>query len=417
MAEQIVQVTPDEVQVGSNIRLNLKKIGIDSLMENILEVGGVHTPIVVDAKVNGKYPLVFGARRVAAVDRLNKEQSAGLTLPAIVRPTAGELDRLKHQLSENLQRESLSPMDMATAIDQLIKAGVSKGDIRKVFSSPRGAKLKNEPASNAKINMIHSFLTLPKPVQAKVHEGLIGVATAYELTKVDKDKQEAVLTAAEEERLKQMKREDAEEDRFLGAEKKAADLSAKAQAEQLLKEAVALDVEELKGQFTEKQKALGEAFMATTEAEDKKAAAEHYKAAEADFKGIEAALKKKTIELKKLSGEHKKSEGTAEKLRERITAAKMAKGAKSAKEGKVQPEDVKTALRVVTGDAKPIALKLVDIKALVKELASPGSFVTVQKIGKLLESAFDGILTTKELAKQIAYLVGDAKAPVVPKAK
>src|SRR5207249_5746573 len=56
-----------------------------------------------------------------SVEKLNKEQGAGLTVPAIVRPLADDTLRLKHQLTENMDRENQSPMDQAVAIDKLLK--------------------------------------------------------------------------------------------------------------------------------------------------------------------------------------------------------------------------------------------------------------------------------------------------------
>lgn len=78
-----------------------------------------------------------------------------------------------------------SPIDEALEIRRLIQQGVSKMEIRKMFARPGGRKgFKSMPVSNSFINMRLSFLDLPKAIQEKIHDGRLGVAAAYELTKV-----------------------------------------------------------------------------------------------------------------------------------------------------------------------------------------------------------------------------------------
>ena len=217
MAKQVVeglqQLDPGVILADENSRFGLKRLRLDTLVQSSLEMGGVNTPVEVeplDTPVDGKqYRLTAGFYRHAAVSELNDKQAAGLTLPAIVKPIGDAGLRLRRQLAENMERENQSPMDKAIAIKKLVDLSVPKVEIRKIFSTPGGRKgLVLQPASNAFINMTLSFLDLPKAVQEKIHDGRVGVAAAYELTKVHPEKRAAVLERAEQERIKTIEAED-----------------------------------------------------------------------------------------------------------------------------------------------------------------------------------------------------------------
>lgn len=244
LKEDPIRLDPAVIMLGDNVRYGLKKPRIARLKEEIVDAGGVRMPIEVlpltdeeKAANPGKlFKTLTGNYRTVSVQELNEKDKLGLDIPAIIRRVDNVITRLKMQVAENMEREDMSTMDCAVAIDEAFKAGVSRADIRKMF--PRqtaGNKL--EEASNAWVNMVWRFLEFPKKIQNMIHDGKIGVAGAYEMYKkpkkdaTDKEKIEiwnAIATKLEESWTKEKQAEETEEEKFLTAEKKAAEREAKA---------------------------------------------------------------------------------------------------------------------------------------------------------------------------------------------
>src|SRR5262245_59502204 len=172
----VLHLDPSEILADDNIRFSLRDGDVERMKASIIERGGVQEPVSVerlDQKQNGHaYRLLKGFIRHAAVTSLNAE-SAGLTLPALVRTTADATDRLKTQVAENVARASMSPMDTALTIKRRVDSGVSRIDIRQLFAragTKKGAKV--SPVSNAWLNIHLNMLELPKAIQKDIHIGL-----------------------------------------------------------------------------------------------------------------------------------------------------------------------------------------------------------------------------------------------------
>ena len=109
-----VQLLPvDLIHPGSyQARKRFDTGALDELANSIAE-SGVVQPVVVRSRKGG-YELLAGERRWRAA------QLAGLhDIPAIVRDDLDEREALVLGLIENLQRESLSPMETARGLRQL----------------------------------------------------------------------------------------------------------------------------------------------------------------------------------------------------------------------------------------------------------------------------------------------------------
>ena len=206
VAKGQIELDPSVILADDNTRYSLKDTRIHALAASIKATGGVMVPVEVEPltpAVNGqKYRLTTGYYRHAAVSLLNKDEGAGLTLPAIIQD-CGPYRRMKRQLAENMERENQSPMDQAIAIKKLLDAGVPKIEVRELFQH-RGHKGKMQPASNSFINISLSFLDLPKDIQREIHSGTVGVADAYRLTKLTPDKQKEVIEEAKAQREKEV---------------------------------------------------------------------------------------------------------------------------------------------------------------------------------------------------------------------
>src|SRR3990167_6885181 len=355
-AEKIVNLDPAAILADGNIRFGLLPHRIDSMAESIIERGGIMQPVEVvklDKPSNGHtHRLRVGFYRHAGALKLNTEQKAGVFVPAIVREDSDDKDRIAHQLTENNERENMSPMDVATAIERMQAAGYDKVAIRAAFKRPGGRKgLKLQPASPSFINIHLSFLTLPKSVQTKIHDGRVGVATAMQLVKVPAEQREAILAKAEETRLKAIDREEREE-----------------------KKAYAEAIGAAKTDVRAADKALGDA----TRAQDKARRA-----------------------LEVVQGKPK-AETPADEPK-----ATKAKPKAPAKAPKVSPADVqKAAKEAGVQTAKPAPLTIADARKAAAELAA-SKFPKVKAIGSVIAKLLSGELTPKMAETDLTVLTGE----------
>lgn len=116
----------DDIVSAGNIRHDLGDI--DELANSILSVGLLEPPVVSDQmSIDGKYTLLAGHRRVAALRKL-KWSDVDVVIRHI--PGAdGDIARLIVQLVENLQRRDLEPIEEARGYAQLRAMGVKQADI------------------------------------------------------------------------------------------------------------------------------------------------------------------------------------------------------------------------------------------------------------------------------------------------
>lgn len=431
--ETLVQLDPTKVLAEDNVRFGLKSIKVDNLGEDILEQGGVLQPVEVVAlkpAVNGfTHRLTSGFYRHAAVLKLNAEQNAGLTLPAIVRET-NEAERLRHQISENVKRESMSLMDEAVAMDKLIKSGSTPAEVRRIFSRPGGRKgIAIQPLSNAMLNIMLRFLELPKAIQDKIHDGRIGVAAAYEIGKVPPDKRAAVLARAEADRIAQIDREESDEKKYLAAESKLA----KAQADEAeatgkvaeAKAAIEAAAARVKEKELELKKVQKEPYLELDKA-GQKAMMERINAAIADVKAAEKLDKDAKNALAKILKVANAAAESAEKQKETLESARKAvksnKKATNRTDAAVGPQDVKKAAKAEGVDTGLVALSLSDIRESTKDVMKQTDYPKVATVAKLFKEMMDGKWTPKELAGELAFLTGEralavARPAAVPAAK
>jgi len=430
-AEKLVQLDPTKVQADDNIRFALLPHRVDAMAESILARGGIQSPVEVEKlaePVNGfTHRLTAGFYRHAAALKLNTEQQAGITLPAIVRQPVDALDRLNRQISENKDRENLSPMDEAVAIKRLFDAGVSRADVRKLFSRPGGRKgLAMQPASNAHINMVLSFLDLPESVQAKIHDGRVGVAAAYELTKAAPEQREAILARAEDMRQKQLAREERADELEAKREEMAAARTGRVNAAKAAMEAAIAEHEAAQAAQKEAYAAKKEVSTIGREEErigkaqgldSPKPFTEWTPEEKEAFAGKVTAAKKAAHEADKRLSKATKERDKAERAYKAVAepAVKEAEptppAAKPAAKGKaksaVSQTDIKKAA-AETGAGKPVALNAADARAAAAELAK-SRFAKVKAIGQVFAKLLAGELTPKAAETDLGVITGERK--------
>jgi hypothetical protein len=422
--EKLLNLTPDQILISDNIRFGLKPYRLERLKEEIQRDGRINTPIEVQPldKETGKYLLTAGEYRVTAVSELNK-MGAGMTIPARIIPVENALQRKLRQISENSERENLSPIERAMAMRQLEALGASKMDIRKTFAAPGGRKgLKVQPASNSHINNSLAMLDFPKDIQRKIHDGLIGSAAAYELSKLPKDKWQDVLDRIEAERIKTLDREDKEEETLLKTMREAEEQQAEAAKAAAELTAVQTAAEATAAALVASKKALTDAFTATQAAkvkEEKDAAEKAFKEAKAAAKEAETANSQAAKDLAKLEDKRKALAEKAEAARKRIEDARAAKGAKApAPEAKVSQSAVRKAAKAEGVAPKLVALNSGEKTEAIKTLVYSGKPKT-KVIGEAILACFEGKLTDGQMLMAVSKVLEEESTgrPVAPPKK
>ncbi len=135
---------------------------------------GVVSPVVLRSRGAGVFELLAGERRWRAA------QLAGLhEIPAIVRDDLSESEALVVGLIENLQRESLTPMETAAGLKQL-------GEMFGLTHEQMGDRIGK---SREYVTNHLRLLNLAPPVQALVNEGHLSMGHAKVLAGLPLDQQ------------------------------------------------------------------------------------------------------------------------------------------------------------------------------------------------------------------------------------
>lgn len=104
-------------------RKTFSEASLKELADSIKE-RGVKTPISVRETDDGRYTINYGARRFRASQLVGKDE-----IPAFIDNDYMPLD----QIIENIQRENLSPLEIANFIDKLVKSGSEKQKVAKLL--------------------------------------------------------------------------------------------------------------------------------------------------------------------------------------------------------------------------------------------------------------------------------------------
>lgn len=166
---EIKQIIPNPYQPRKTFAIDQLQELADSIKEH-----GVITPIIVVFKDN-KYVLVAGERRYRA------SKMAGLhIIPAIVREYSVQ-EMMEIALLENIQREDLTPIEIAQSYHGLIThLNLTQDDLAKRVGKSR-----------SQVTNMLGLLTLPKEIQEMVNQLKISMGHARVLSKLE-DKERAM---------------------------------------------------------------------------------------------------------------------------------------------------------------------------------------------------------------------------------
>jgi ParB/RepB/Spo0J family partition protein len=410
--DKVLHISPDAILADDNIRMSLRAADVDRMVESITERGGVQEPISVESIPGAKrgepqYRLLKGFIRHAAVSKMNAS-GAGLTLPVLVRPPADPTERLKIQVTENVARASLSPIDTALSIRRLLEAGVPRTEIRALFARAGGGKGATvSPVSNSWLNIHLNMLSLPAEVIAKIHEGAVSMQAAYELGRVPADRVLAVLEKAEDEVKRQAEREEKDEQKLLKDEQAEAKEAEKAQAAAKELETAKAEVVKTEALMAEKLSAFRAVQAEEYDPADPKAKdayMERLKAAETDYKAAQGLGKKAKNKVAKLMGQKSKVEELKDKLAE--ARSKPTVGPKDVRRAAQADRDTpegKAAAGKPNGAAP--ALSAAEIRQAMKDIAKGTETKMLLQIVGIFNDVFSGQLTPKMALEELEKAV------------
>ena len=174
----IDKIEPDKHQV----RRKFDSEAINELAESMKSVGQLQ-PIKVYETDRGQFQILFGERRYRAASVAGLATMACIVLPELPSKQA----RALMQLSENLQRQDMNPMDTAFAFVETMHVNQWTA---KELAEKLG--IKPEAVSKAK-----ALTKLSLDVQDKVRSGALAPATAYHISRLGSfDEQKEVATDA-----------------------------------------------------------------------------------------------------------------------------------------------------------------------------------------------------------------------------
>ncbi len=183
-------------------RVHFDEESLNDLSASIREIG-VLQPLLVRQLPDGSYQLIAGERRWRAAQR------AGLaTVPAVVK-TTDDMASMEQALVENLHRQDLSPLEEASAFQQLIDDfHLTHDDVAKRVGKSRSA-----------ITNTLRLLNLPPAVQGLLADGRLSAGHARALLGTsDRAFQEQLARRASTEQWSVRAVEEAIRDRASGGE-------------------------------------------------------------------------------------------------------------------------------------------------------------------------------------------------------
>jgi ParB/RepB/Spo0J family partition protein len=177
---QLVEVEVDHLRLSEdNVRSTTTDAGLESLAQSIASTGLIE-PIVVSPPIDGPVRVVHhGARRVLAIDLINKDPAKYAAKPittvaAVEKVYENDGERIAAALIENLQREDIDPIDEAKGYFRLVNdCAYSQSEIAQRIGRNR-----------SHVSKYLSLLSLPEVAQFHIAEGHISLERAWQLVKL-----------------------------------------------------------------------------------------------------------------------------------------------------------------------------------------------------------------------------------------
>lgn len=167
--DQLLHLPLDQVVPSpDNPRKRFDDDALEELAESLRQVG-VLEPIVVREHGNGLYELVAGERRWRAA------RLAGLpTIPAVLFEAGGARAAAQARLVENVQRQDLTAIEIADALQALIEDGLTQAQAGEAIGLKGG---------QSRVSHMLKLRSLPEGVRARLTDGTFSAAHGEALLK------------------------------------------------------------------------------------------------------------------------------------------------------------------------------------------------------------------------------------------
>ncbi len=161
-------------------RKNFTREAMQELIASIKE-HGILQPLLVSEKTDGTYELIAGERRLRAAQMINL-----VTVPAVLRQTKDDQEKLELALIENIQRADLNIIEEACAYERFVtEFGLSPEQI--------GARVGK---ARTTVTNIMRLLSLPDEVQKALIDGKLSMGKARALAGITDPKEQLKMFAA-----------------------------------------------------------------------------------------------------------------------------------------------------------------------------------------------------------------------------
>lgn len=168
MKDEIVQVPLEKIDFRPQVREVFDDQLIAGLAANIEEIGQEYPVLLF--KDGERFGIEDGERRCRALKSLGRK-----TVAAILKEKPSDAQLLLRQCSCDFQRQDLSPMEKASAMERLMTATDWNG-------KEVAARLGILPSM---VTRLLALLTLPPEIRQTLKEGKIPASAGYELAKIE----------------------------------------------------------------------------------------------------------------------------------------------------------------------------------------------------------------------------------------
>lgn len=139
--KKVISVPFENILIDEEFNSRKSYTKLDDLKDSILKNGLLQPMGVVQSnsdKEDNKYYLVYGFRRYYAIKKAREELGGDAFATVDVVLNKGTIEDLKdHNIAENIERESLSPSEIAEQIKRMVNAGLDQRDIGKRLGRPQ----------------------------------------------------------------------------------------------------------------------------------------------------------------------------------------------------------------------------------------------------------------------------------------
>lgn len=193
----LARIKLSDIRIREQVRKEFGEQHIDELA-NSIKKEGQRTPVeVTKTEEPGIYELLTGERRYRALTQLQADS----ILAIVVETPKTDNEKTALQLIENIQREDLTPLEIASAIHKLSESGLAGKDI-----AERTGKSTVWVSRYLSLNKLPKFIA--ELLQSKATADISMVLTLHKVAKLDEPTANKLAKAIKAKRIGRMQVED-----------------------------------------------------------------------------------------------------------------------------------------------------------------------------------------------------------------